>query len=56
MLPAGRYGPPARAFFARFRARYGRLPGAYAIYGYEAMKAVLEMLRQAGRTPTTARR
>jgi branched-chain amino acid transport system substrate-binding protein len=31
----------ARAFARDYRARYGRAPEAYAIYGYEAMRAVL---------------
>jgi branched-chain amino acid transport system substrate-binding protein len=35
-------------FARRFQARYGRPPGRYAAYGYEAMAAVLDSIRRAG--------
>jgi branched-chain amino acid transport system substrate-binding protein len=37
-----------RRFAARFRRRYGREPGRYAAYGYEAMAVVLDSIRRAG--------
>jgi branched-chain amino acid transport system substrate-binding protein len=41
--------PPAgRRFLRVFRKRYGRAPGPYAAYGYEAMAAVLDSIRRAG--------
>ena len=41
--------PPAgRAFARRFAGRYGRRPGPYAAYGYEAMAVVLDAIRRAG--------
>jgi hypothetical protein len=41
--------PPAgRRFVARFRDRYGRRPGRYAAYGYEAMAVVLDSIERAG--------
>jgi branched-chain amino acid transport system substrate-binding protein len=41
--------PPVGQRFARaFRARYGRKPGRYAAYGYEAMAVVLDSIRRAG--------
>jgi branched-chain amino acid transport system substrate-binding protein len=41
--------PAAGERFARaFRARYGREPGRYAAYGYEAMAVVLDSIRRAG--------
>jgi branched-chain amino acid transport system substrate-binding protein len=42
-LPAG-----ARGFLHAYRARYGRPPGRYAAYGYEAMAVVLDSIRRAG--------
>jgi branched-chain amino acid transport system substrate-binding protein len=42
--PTGR----ARLFTRAYRKRYGLAPEPYAIYGYEAMKAVLRSLRNAG--------
>jgi branched-chain amino acid transport system substrate-binding protein len=36
------------AFVAGFRKRYGRQPGRYAAYGYEAMAVVLDSIRRAG--------
>jgi ABC-type branched-subunit amino acid transport system substrate-binding protein len=41
--------PPAGQRFIRaFTKRYGREPGRYAAYGYEAMAAVLDSIRRAG--------
>jgi branched-chain amino acid transport system substrate-binding protein len=41
--------PPAGQRFARaFRDRYGRSPGRYAAYGYEAMAVILDSIRRAG--------
>jgi branched-chain amino acid transport system substrate-binding protein len=37
-----------RRFVAAFRERYGREPGRYAAYGYEAMAVVLASIRRAG--------
>jgi branched-chain amino acid transport system substrate-binding protein len=42
------YPAAAQRFFRAFRARYGRMPDRWAIYGYEAMAAVLEAIREAG--------
>ncbi len=40
--------PPAgRDFARRFRAEYGRVPGRYAAYGYEAMALVLDSIDRA---------
>jgi branched-chain amino acid transport system substrate-binding protein len=35
-------------FVQAFHQRYGRSPGAYAAYGYEAMAVVLDSIRRAG--------
>jgi len=35
-------------FLRAFRQRYGREPGRYAAYGYEAMAVVLDSIRRAG--------
>jgi branched-chain amino acid transport system substrate-binding protein len=41
--------PPAGQRFVRaFTKRYGRQPGRYAAYGYEAMAVVLDSIRRAG--------
>lgn len=41
--------PPAGERFVRaFRKGYGREPGRYAAYGYEAMAVVLDSIRRAG--------
>jgi branched-chain amino acid transport system substrate-binding protein len=35
-------------FLRAFRERFGRVPGPYAAYGYEAMAVVLDAIRRAG--------
>jgi branched-chain amino acid transport system substrate-binding protein len=47
-LPPERYPRAAQRFFAAYRQTYGRDPEAFAIFAYEAMKAVLEAIRAAG--------
>jgi branched-chain amino acid transport system substrate-binding protein len=42
------YPPAARRFVRDFRARYGIAPQGYAVYGYEAMRTVLDAIRAAG--------
>lgn len=37
-----------KEFVDRYRARYGKMPAAYAIYGYEAAKAALAAIQRAG--------
>jgi branched-chain amino acid transport system substrate-binding protein len=39
----------ARAFDSAFRARYGHQPSTEAVFGYEAMSAVLSAIAKAGR-------
>jgi branched-chain amino acid transport system substrate-binding protein len=39
---------PARAFVRAFRARYGHAPATEAVFGYEAMSAVLAAIAAAG--------
>lgn len=48
--------PAARAFAAEFRRLYGHAPDPYAVYGYEAMKAVLQAIRKARRQGNDRRR
>ncbi len=38
---------PLKEFVDRYKARYGRLPEAYAVYGYEAAKVAIEAIRRA---------
>ena len=42
------YPPAAQDFFKEFKAKYGKDPEPYAIYGYEAMSIVLEAIKNAG--------
>ncbi len=49
LLPLSLYPPPAQRVLAEYRARFHRTPGPYALYGYEAMSAVLLAIRRAGR-------
>jgi branched-chain amino acid transport system substrate-binding protein len=40
--------PRGRRFVRAFRDRFGRPPGRYAAYGYEAMAVVLDSIRRSG--------
>jgi branched-chain amino acid transport system substrate-binding protein len=40
--------PRGQEFVRRFAARYGRRPGRFAAYGYEAMAVILDSIRRAG--------
>ena len=42
------YPPAAQDLFKEFKAKYGKDPEPYAIYGYEAMSIVLEAIKAAG--------
>jgi branched-chain amino acid transport system substrate-binding protein len=42
------YPPAAQKFFTEYKSKYGKTPEPYAIYGYEAMNAVLEAIKNAG--------
>jgi branched-chain amino acid transport system substrate-binding protein len=42
------YPPGAQKFFSDFKAKYGREPEPYAIYGYEAMSLGLDAMKRAG--------
>jgi branched-chain amino acid transport system substrate-binding protein len=47
-LPEQLYPPSAKTFFADFKTTYGHDPEPYAIYGYEAMNAALQAIKNAG--------
>jgi branched-chain amino acid transport system substrate-binding protein len=47
-LPEQLYPPAAKTFFADFKSKYGDDPEPYAIYGYEAMNAALQAIKNAG--------
>jgi branched-chain amino acid transport system substrate-binding protein len=49
LLPLSLYPLAARRVLADYRARFHEAAGAYALYGYEAMSAVLLAIRRAGR-------
>src|SRR4051794_20413757 len=42
------YPPAAQDFFKEFKAKYGKDPEPYAIYGYEAMGVTLDAIKNAG--------
>ncbi|MCW3031640.1 MAG: transporter substrate-binding protein [Solirubrobacterales bacterium] len=48
LLAAADYPPSAARVLAEYRRRFGGHPGPYALYGYEAMSAVLGAIRRAG--------
>jgi branched-chain amino acid transport system substrate-binding protein len=48
LLPASAYGPRARALLARISPRPAGAAAAAALYGYEAMRVVLDALAAAG--------
>jgi branched-chain amino acid transport system substrate-binding protein len=48
VLPVALYPPAARAVLAQYRAQFHEAGGAYALYGYETMSAVLLAIRRAG--------
>ena len=47
-LPRRVYPPPGQRFFAQYVSAYGEQPEPYAIYGYTAMRVVLDAIRRAG--------
>jgi branched-chain amino acid transport system substrate-binding protein len=46
--PISAWPPAGQQFAAAFGQRYGRPPGDYAIFGYEAMRVTLDCIRNAG--------
>ncbi|MGZ4200418.1 MAG: branched-chain amino acid ABC transporter substrate-binding protein, partial [Thermoleophilia bacterium] len=42
------YPPAGQEFFKNYKAKYGKTPEPYAIYGYEAMSVVLQAIQTAG--------
>jgi branched-chain amino acid transport system substrate-binding protein len=47
-LPEQLYPPSAKKFFADFKSTYGHDPEPYAIYGFSAMGAALQAIKNAG--------
>jgi branched-chain amino acid transport system substrate-binding protein len=48
VLAPGEYPPPAARVLADYRRHFGVNPEPWALYGYEAMSAVLDAIRRAG--------
>jgi branched-chain amino acid transport system substrate-binding protein len=48
ILAPSAYPPAAQAFYAAFRARFGKEAEPYALQGYEAMSLTLDAIRRAG--------
>jgi len=42
------YPPEGQKFFTDYKAKYGKLPEPYGIYGYEAMSLLLDSMKRAG--------
>ena len=42
------YPPAAQEFFSEFKAKHGKDPEPYAIYGYEAMNVAIEAIKAGG--------
>ncbi|MGH2854634.1 MAG: branched-chain amino acid ABC transporter substrate-binding protein [Solirubrobacteraceae bacterium] len=49
LLPLSLYPPAAQRVLVEYARHFHRAPGPYALYGYEAMSAVLLAIRRAGR-------
>ncbi|HXB64557.1 MAG TPA: branched-chain amino acid ABC transporter substrate-binding protein [Solirubrobacteraceae bacterium] len=49
LLPLSLYPSPAQRVLSEYRRRFHRTAGPYALYGYEAMSAVLLAIHRAGR-------
>jgi branched-chain amino acid transport system substrate-binding protein len=47
-LPPDKQEGKGKAFVEAYQKKYGKMPEAYAIYGYEAGKVALEAIRKAG--------
>lgn len=56
LLPLGARPPAARAFATRYEERFGAIPPPAALYGYEAMRGVLDAIARAGEDGTDRRR
>ena len=48
VLAPGEYPPAAKRVLDDYRRQFGGRPGAYALYGFEAMSVVLDAIRGAG--------
>ena len=48
MLAPSEYPPAAARVLDDYRRQFGGQPGAYALYGFEAMSVVLDAIRRAG--------
>jgi branched-chain amino acid transport system substrate-binding protein len=48
LLPASLYPPAGQRVLSAYRARFGQEGGPWALYGYVAMRTVLESIRSAG--------
>lgn len=48
-LPPRHLTGEGRQFVEKYQARYGKMPEAYAIYGYEGAKVALAAIRRAGK-------
>jgi branched-chain amino acid transport system substrate-binding protein len=49
VLAPGQYPPSSLRVLEQYRRQFGGEPGAYALYGYEAVRVVLDAIRASGR-------
>ena len=47
-FPGAKFGPAGAAFAQRYRTRFGRGPGTWGAFGYEAMALALDAINRAG--------
>jgi branched-chain amino acid transport system substrate-binding protein len=53
-LPAGKLTGPGKAWYDKYKAKYGSEPEVYAVYGYEAAKVAIDAITRAGKKDRAA--
>jgi branched-chain amino acid transport system substrate-binding protein len=53
-VPPEKQTGKGKEFVDKYQAKYGKMPEAYSIYGYEAAKVALEAIRKAGKKDRAA--
>jgi branched-chain amino acid transport system substrate-binding protein len=53
-VPPEQYTGAAKAFFEKYKQRFGSRPEAYAIYGYESARVAIEAIRRADKKDRAA--
>src|SRR4029453_3997485 len=53
-LPASKLTGPGKAWYDKYKAKYGSEPEGYAVYGYEARKGAIDAITRAGKKDRAA--